>query len=104
MPGLGRSRRLPSLPGEMAHAADLHNRLERTIVDAVEAAVLAPLVGLESDALVIDLWKRHRGEVALREPAVIGPCDDVHELGAQVRVRLEEADVAKRTVRFARVP
>ena len=34
---------------------------------------------------------------------MIGPCDDVHELGATVRVRLEEADVVKRTIRFARV-
>jgi hypothetical protein len=32
---------------------------------------------------------------------VIGPCDDVHELGARVRVRLEEADAAKHTIRFA---
>jgi hypothetical protein len=34
---------------------------------------------------------------------VVGPCDDVHELGAQVRVRLAEADVAKHTIRFVRV-
>jgi len=95
---------LPALPIEMALGAERGNRLERTIVDAVEAAVLAPLVGQESDALVIDLWKRGRGEVALRHPAVIGPCDDVHELGSTVRVRLEEADVAKRTIRFVRVP
>ena len=45
-----------------------------------------------------------QGEVALRRPAVIGPCDDVHELGARVRVRLEEADVAKHAIRFATVP
>jgi len=95
---------LPALPIEMALGAERGKRLERTVVDAVEAAVLAPLVGQEHDALVIDLWKRGRGEVALRRPAVIGPCDDVHELGARVRVRLEEADVAKHTIRFARLP
>lgn len=95
---------LPTLPGEMAKGADRGNRLERMMVDAVEAAVLAPFVGREYNALVIDLWKRNKGEVALRDPAVIGPCDDVHELGAQVRVRLDEADVAKHTIRFARVP
>ena len=95
---------LPALPIEMALGAERGNRLERTVVDAVEAAVLAPLVGRESDALVIDLWKRGRGEVALRRPAVIGPCDDVHELGSTVRVRLEEADVTKHTIRFSRVP
>lgn len=95
---------LPTLPGEMAKGADRGNRLERMMVDAVEAAVLVPFVGREYDALVIDLWKRNKGEVALRDPAVIGPCDDVHELGAQVRVRLDEADVAKHTIRFARAP
>ena len=52
---------LPALPIEMALGAERGNRLERTVVDAVEAAVLAPLVGRESDALVIDLWKRGRG-------------------------------------------
>lgn len=95
---------LPALPIEMALGAERGNRLERTVVDAVEAAVLAPLVGQESDALVIDLWKRGKGEVVLQHPAVIGPCDDVHELGANVRVRLEEANVAKHTIRFTRVP
>jgi exoribonuclease R len=94
---------LPALPIEMALGAERGKRLERTVVDAVEAAVLAPLVGREYDALVIDLWKRGRGEVALRRPAVIGPCDDVHELGARVRVRLEEADAAKHTIRFVRI-
>jgi exoribonuclease R len=94
---------LPALPIEMALGAERGHRLERTIVDAVEAAVLSPLVGTEADALVVDLWKRGRGEVALRAPAVIGPCDDVHELGAEVRVRLEEADVQRHTIRFARV-
>jgi exoribonuclease R len=95
---------LPALPIEMALGRERTGRLDRTIVDAVEAAVLAPSVGQESDAVVVDLWKRGRGEVALRDPAVIGPCDDVHELGQRVRVRLEEADVDRRTIRFARIP
>jgi hypothetical protein len=94
---------LPALPIEMALGGEKTGRLERTIVDAVEAAVLAPLVGRQADAVVVDLWKHGRGEVALRDPAVIGPCDDVHELGAQVRVRLEEADLERREVRFVRV-
>ncbi|HSL10542.1 MAG TPA: RNB domain-containing ribonuclease [Actinomycetota bacterium] len=94
---------LPALPAEMAVATERHNRLERTIVDVVEAAVLTPHVGRESDAVVVDLWKRNRGEVALTDAAVIGPCDDVHELAAEVRVRLEEADIATRTIRFVRV-
>ena len=94
---------LPGLPEEMARGVERGNRLERTLVDAVEAAVLASVVGYEADALVIDMWKRNRGEVVLKELAVIGPCDDVDELGAEVRVRLEEADVERRTIRFTRV-
>jgi hypothetical protein len=35
----------------------------------------------------VNLWKRGRGEVALTDAAVIGPCDGVHELAAEVRVR-----------------
>jgi exoribonuclease R len=94
---------LPELPAEMAIGAERSNRLERTAIDAVEAAVLRPFVGRTFDAVVIDLWKKDRGEVALAEPAVIGPCDDVHELGVKVKTRLEEADVDRRTIRFARV-
>jgi len=88
---------------EMAIGAERSNRLERTAIDAVEAAVLQPFVGRTFDAVVIDLWKKNRGEVALAEPAVIGPCDDVHELGVKVKTRLEEADVDRRTIRFTRV-
>jgi exoribonuclease R len=94
---------LPALPIEMALGGERTGRLERTVVDAVEAAVLAPSVGRESDAVVVDLWKRDRGEVALRDPAVIAPCDDVDELAARIRVRLEEADPSRRTVRFRRI-
>jgi exoribonuclease R len=94
---------LPALPLEMALGGERTGRLERTIVDAVEAAVLAPALGREFGAVVVDLWKRNRGEVALRDPAVIGACDGVDELGAVVRVRLEEADVSRRTIRFVRI-
>jgi exoribonuclease R len=103
VPGWAREA-LPALPIEMAFGGERTGRLERTIVDAVEAAVLAPALGREFDAVVIDLWKRHRGEVALREPAVIGPCDGVEVLGEAVRVRLEEVDVVRHTIRFARIP
>jgi exoribonuclease R len=94
---------LPQLPDEMRDGIDRGNRLERSIVDAVEAAVLAPLVGTEFDAVVVDVWKGGRGEVAIRSPAVIGPCDRARELGDWVRVRVDAADVVTRTVRFARV-
>lgn len=91
---------LPTLPATMAEGVDKGHRLERAVVDAVEAAVLAPHVGQEFDAVVVDLWKRRRGEVVLRRPAVIGPCEGVTELGAAVRVKLVEADLGERTIGF----
>jgi exoribonuclease R len=94
---------LPKLPDEMREGSDRGHRLERAVVDAVEAAVLAPMIGREFDALVVDLWKARRGEVAIGNPAVIGPCDGAIALGASVRVRLEEADIAKRTIRFTQM-
>ena len=94
---------LPALPLEMALGGERTGRLERTIVDVVEAAVLAPSIGREFDAVVVDLWKRQRGEVALRDPAVIGPCDGVDELGATVLARLEEVDAGRGTIRFVKV-
>jgi exoribonuclease R len=94
---------LPRLPVEMREGADRGHRLERMIVDAVEAAVLAPMTGREFDGLVVDLWKGRRGEVAIRSPAVIGPCDGATVLAASVRVRLEEADLATRTIRFTQL-
>jgi exoribonuclease R len=93
----------PRLPDEMRDGSERGSRLERSIVDAVEAAVLAPMVGSEFEALVVDVWKGGRGEVAIRRPAVIGPCDRATELGSRVRVRLGDADVVTRTVRFTRV-
>jgi exoribonuclease R len=94
---------LPRLPFEMREGTDRGNRLERAIVDAVEAAVLAPMIGREFDALVVDVWKGGRGEVAIRSPAVVGPCEGATVLGASVRVRLEEAHVAARTISFTQV-
>ena len=94
---------LPKLPDEMREGSDRGHRLERAVVDAVEVAVLAPMIGREFDALVVDLWKGRRGEIAIRSPAVVGPCDGATVLGASVRVRLEETDIAKRAIRFMQV-
>ena len=101
-PGVG-ARRPAGASDRDGAGRRARKRLERTVVDAVEAAVLAPLVGQVRRARDRPV-EAGQGEVALRRPAVIGPCDDVHELGARVRVRLEEADVAKHAIRFATVP
>ena len=58
--------------------------------------------GEEFDAVVVDLdAKRGGGTVQLVDPAVRATCDGVLPLGEAVRVRLVEADVNRRSVRFA---
>jgi exoribonuclease R len=95
---------LPELPHEMAVGDQRAHHLERADLDLVEAALLAPRVGQTFDAVVVDLDERHGGgTVQLADPAVLARCDASHGplvLGSDVRVRLVEADVAQRLVRF----
>jgi exoribonuclease R len=92
---------LPGLPARMA-ASDRHaGELERAYVELVEAVVLAPHVGSVFDAVVIDLRRDGDGTVQLVSPAVRARCTGaVLPLGERVRVRLTEASVEERRVRF----
>jgi exoribonuclease R len=106
---------LPGLPEVMAASDRMARALERATLDLVEAAVLESRVGEEFDAVVVDLPEQRRGgnetnggtraegTVQLRDPAVMAPCDGDLRLGAEVRVRLDTADVSSRTVRFTAV-
>ena len=92
---------LPTLPEEMASANRRASAVDRAGIDLIEAAVLAPHVGAVFDGVVVDA-DEHRGVVQLRDPAVRARLDgDGLPLGQDVRVRLSEATVATRTVRFA---
>jgi hypothetical protein len=75
------------------------------VLNLVEAAVLRPHVGEEFDAVVVqrDEDDPQRGDVVVQRPAVEAPVTGsaALPLGSDVRVRLAEADVATRTVRFA---
>jgi len=94
---------LPALPEEMAAADRRATTLERAVVDFVEAVLLAPRVGDEFDAVVIDVGK-DGGVVQLRDPAVRARvCGEDLQLGASLRVRLVTADPAGREVLFAPV-
>lgn len=87
---------LPALPAEMAAADHRAHALDRAIVDLAEAMALQHRVGEEFDGVVVD-----RSTVQLSDPAVRGKLTaEDPPIGTQVRVRLEEADVASRQVRF----
>jgi hypothetical protein len=86
---------LPELPAAMGRSANTAGRLSRRTLDTVEAAVLAPHVGEEFDALAIT-----DSTVQLTEPAVEAACSGSLQPGVPVPVRLVEADIATGTVRF----
>jgi exoribonuclease R len=97
---------LPLLPDLMAEGDRRASSLERACVDLVEATVLAPHVGKTFTAVVVDVRAKTKGSpvggiVQLARPAVLGFCEGVLPLGRRVEVRLTEADVSRRRVRFA---
>ena len=95
---------LPTLPEVMAKAAGRAGQYEAGIVSIVEAALLEPHVGETFEAIVVDLDDRRGATIAIRRPAIRARCrgDDL-PLGGRVRVRLREADVMQRLVRFEQV-
>ena len=94
---------LPELPALMA-ASDRRTRaVERAVVDATEAWLMAGREGQRFPAVVVAA-EDGKGTVVLDEPAVRGRCTGVGlRPGTRVVVRLEEADVAARRVRFVLV-
>ena len=99
---------LPALPEEMASSGRRASAYERAVVDLVEAGLLAGKVGSEHDGIVISVEEKdeRRGKVAVGALGVEAPLTAASgsegplPLGQEVRVRLVEADVAHRSVRF----
>jgi exoribonuclease R len=100
VPGWARSA-LPRLPDEMAEADRRAHELERQCVALMEAAVLHGREGEEFDAVAVETDPKGGGTVQLADPAVRASCQGDLPLGDRVRVKLVEADVATRSVRFA---
>jgi len=95
---------LPGLPATMAESGRVGQKLERECVALMEAAVLHGREGEEFDAVVVDVDRDgSSGTVQLADPAVRASCDGELPVGEAVRVRLAEADVERRSVRFALV-
>lgn len=94
------SKALPEMPEIMKEAHRRDGELERRVVDFVETVVLQPFVGEEFDAVVVEAGKRS-GTIQLTDQAVLGGCRSPGlELGAEVRVRLTEANPDKGSLHF----
>ena len=91
---------LPELPALMAASDRRTREVERAVLDATEAWVLRGREGQTFPAVVVDA-EDGRGTVVLDGHAVRGRCTgEGLTPGTRVQVRLEEADVVGRSVRF----
>lgn len=73
--------------------------LERANLDLVEAFVLRDRVGEQFEAVVLDN-RKGSSLLQLQDPAVIARAEGEMPLGTRVLVRLTQADVDRREVRF----
>ena len=95
---------LPDLPKTLQGSAQKAHAFERAVLDLVEAGVLRDRVGEEFAGAVVEVDGKdaRHGVVVVHDPDVEAPVTASGELplGTDVTVRLAEADVAKRSVRF----
>ncbi|MFC8303569.1 RNB domain-containing ribonuclease [Specibacter sp. NPDC057265] len=100
---------LAELPDIMAASNQLANRVDRAAVDTIEAAILRHRVGEEFHAVVLAGPRKNgtgsngaapRSPIQIEVPAITAFCEGALEPGTEVRVKLVEADIATRTVRF----
>ena len=93
---------LAELPEIMQASGQLASKLERETVDAVEIAVLQGRIGEEFDAVVVEA-RKEGATVQLIDPPTEAACDTQAEPGERIRVRLTEADLGARRLRFAQL-
>ncbi|MFD2757276.1 RNB domain-containing ribonuclease [Gulosibacter faecalis] len=92
---------LDELPGLLQNSGRIAGSIENECINLAEAVALQDAVGEEFDAgLLRGGDGDHHAEVFVTEPPVIAQCRGDVPAGEHVRVRLVEADVAKRRVRF----
>ncbi|MGP7960019.1 RNB domain-containing ribonuclease [Sanguibacter sp. A247] len=96
---------LAELPEIMATTGRRAGAFERGCLDAVEAAVLRERLGDVFDAVVVEANEQGtKGEILLADPAVRSKVTGVGlEPGERAKVRLAQADVTARVVRFETV-
>ncbi|MEX0797698.1 MAG: RNB domain-containing ribonuclease [Acidimicrobiia bacterium] len=93
---------LPLLPETMARSATRAGQYEAECVNLIEAALMSTRVGEVFPGVVVETDdKRNRGEVQLGDPAILSIVEgEGLDLGDLVLVRVDEASVAGRQVRF----
>ncbi|CAN5865427.1 RNB domain-containing ribonuclease [soil metagenome] len=93
---------LPLLPETMARSATRAGQYEAECVNLIEAALMSTRVGEIFPGVVVETdEKRSRGEVQLGDPAILSIVEgEGLDLGDQVLVRVSEASVSERRVRF----
>jgi exoribonuclease R len=93
----------PKLPPVMDHADDTSSQIERAVLELAEAALLTAQTQRTFPAVVTDVDDRG-ARIQLCDLPVVSRVS-IHrvEPGDDVRVRVVEADVATRTMKFERV-
>ena len=95
---------LPGLPKTLQASASRSHSYERSVLDLVEAGVLADQVGETFAGVIVDVDDKdpHRGVVVLHDPDVEARVVSSAPLplGTDVQVRLTVADVVARKVQF----
>ncbi len=94
---------LPLLPKLMVTGDKRSHQLDRAIVDATEAFVLAGRVGDVFPAAVVESGDKY-GSIVIEDPSIRARCDARNlPLGGDIEARCTQADVEGRVVRFERV-
>jgi exoribonuclease R len=98
--------RLHDLPDTMRESGRRANQYENSVLNLVEAAVLAPRLGESFPAVIVEVDERddRRGEVTIQDPAIEAVVVGSSPLpvGQDVTVQLTTADVTTRRVEFTR--
>jgi exoribonuclease R len=99
--------KLHVVPEIMKESGRRAHQYESAVLDLVEAGVLRHRVGQSFDGVIVDLDGRddHQGTVTIQEPAIEARVtgEAALPLGTEVEVRLSQADVDSRAVRFTLV-
>ena len=86
----------------MRSTSQLASQVDRACLNLTEATVLAPWVGTNFDAVVLDgSEKREKARLFVLEPPVMGEAVGQPATGSETTVSLVKADVAERDVLFA---